>query len=186
MATKQQVLMQLSDDQIENIRGIFHHFDWDFDSAVISDSSLLVDAETQTDSQDHAEEINDNNEEVNQHFRIQQDHNSTECIYCYCRPCITDEVNRQLWWETDTHPKHRRNRNLRKEIYKRFWTMMYHRDVWNHPCYVHKQRRALEQDPRFRNLVWHRRDIMPDCVIKCVRGWFPNPDNIPYMGHLWE
>lgn len=158
----------------------------DFDSAVISDSSLLVDAETQTDSQDHAEEINDNNEEVNQHFRIQQDHNSSECIYCYCRPCITDEVNRQLWWETDTHPKHRRNRNLRKEIYKRFWTMMYHRDVWNHPCYVHKKRRALEQDPRFRNLVWHRRDIMPDCVIKCVRGWFPNPDNIPYMGHLWE
>lgn len=56
-----------------------------------------MDAENQTDSQDHAEEINDNNEEVNQHFRIQQDHNSTECIYCYCRPCITDEVNRQLW-----------------------------------------------------------------------------------------
>lgn len=63
---------------------------------------------------------------------------------------------------------------------------MYHRDVWNHPCYVHKKRRALEQDPRFRNLVWHRRDKMPDCVTKCVRGWFPNPDNIPYMGHLWE
>lgn len=62
--------MQLSDDQIENIRGIFHHFDWDFDSAVISDSSLLVDAETQTDSQDHTEEINDNDEEVNQHFKF--------------------------------------------------------------------------------------------------------------------
>lgn len=92
MASKQQVLMQLSDDQIENIRGIFHHFDWDFDSAVISDSSFLVDVETQTDSQDHTEEINDNDEEVNQHFRIQQDPNSTECIYCFCRPCITNEV----------------------------------------------------------------------------------------------
>lgn len=56
--------MQLSDDQIENIRGIFHHFDWDFDSSVISDSSFLVDVETQTDSQDHTEEINDNDEEV--------------------------------------------------------------------------------------------------------------------------
>lgn len=87
----------------------------------ISDSSLLVDAETQTDSQDHTEEINDNDEEVNQHFRIQQDPNSTECIYCFCRPCITDEVNRQLWWETDTHPKHRRN-TAEIEIYVKKYT----------------------------------------------------------------
>lgn len=99
MARKQQVLMQLSDAQIENIKGIFHHFDWDFDSAVVSNSSLLVDAKTQTDSQDHAEEINVNDKEVNQHFRIQQDPNNTECIYCFCRSCITDEVNRQLWWK---------------------------------------------------------------------------------------
>lgn len=58
-----------------------------------------MDAKTQTDSQDHAEEINVNDKEVNQHFRIQQDPNNTECIYCFCRSCITDEVNRQLWWK---------------------------------------------------------------------------------------
>lgn len=99
--------MQLSDDQIENIRGIFHHFDQNFDSTVISDSSVLVYAETQTDLHDHAEEIIDNDEEVSQHFRIQEDPDtcSTECIYCFCRPCITDKVNRQLWWKTDTHKK---------------------------------------------------------------------------------
>lgn len=91
--------MQLSDDQIENIRGIFLRFDWDFDSAVFSDSSLLVDSAVISDS-----------------------------------------------------------------------SFLAHTDVWNHLCYVHKKQRALEQDPRFRNLVWHRRDIMPDCVIKCVRG----------------
>lgn len=45
--------MQLSDAQIENIKGIFLHFDWDFDSAVVSNSSLLVDAKTQTDSLTH-------------------------------------------------------------------------------------------------------------------------------------
>lgn len=27
---------------------------------------------------------------------------------------------------------------------------------------------------------------MLDCVIKCVRGWFFNFDNILYMGYLWE
>jgi hypothetical protein len=186
MASKQKVVMELSDDQLENIRGVFNHFDWDFDSAVISDSNSLVNAETQTDSPENDYETNNIDEFVNEPFRIQQDPNSSECIYCFCRPCITDEVNRQMWWETEPHPKHKRNRNLRKEKYKRFWTMMYHREIWDHPRYVEKKRRALEQDPRFRNLVWPGRDIIPDCVIKCVRGWFPNPDNIPYVGHLWE
>lgn len=39
----------MSDDQIENIRGIFYYFDWDFDLVVIFDSSLLVDVEIQID-----------------------------------------------------------------------------------------------------------------------------------------
>lgn len=110
MASKQQALLQLSDDQMKTIRSVFHHFDLDFDSAVIFYSSVLVDYETNTDSQDHTEEINGNDKEVNQHFRIQHDPNSTECIYCFCRPYIIHEVNRQLCWGTDPHPKHRRNR----------------------------------------------------------------------------
>lgn len=64
--------------------------------------------------------------------------------------------------------------------------MMYHRNVWNHPTYIQKKISALQRDPRYRNFVNHRRDIMPNCVLKCVRGWFPNPENVPYMGHLWE
>lgn len=49
-----------------------------------------------------------------------------------------------MWWESDIYLKYRRNRNLCKEIYKRFWIMMYYRDVWNYFCYVYKKWRVLE------------------------------------------
>lgn len=189
MTQAKEITLQLSDDQLDNLRGVFYHFGWDFDSVVVNENSSSVDAETQTTAICKPDEVSDNTEENHEDyepFRIQQDENFDECPHCFCKPCITDVVNKQLWWEDEPHPGHARNKNLRKETYKRFWTMMYHRNVWNHPNYIQKKMSALQRDPRYRNVVYHRRDIMPNCVLKCVRGWFPNPENVPYMGHLWE
>ena len=103
------------------------------------------------------------------------------------KPCITNEQNRQLWWETENHPSNQRNTGLRKDKYKRFWTMMFHREVWKDPRYLAEKTRVLQRDRRFRNnFEWHRRDIMPKCVLELVREWFPNPLGVPYLGHLWE
>jgi hypothetical protein len=137
----EQVTLQLNSDQMENLRGIFKHYGWDFNSAITETATstcVLVDAETQTDNND-AENMADESENINEHFTIQQDPNKEECVYCFCRPCITNESNRQLWWEPNTHPPHQRNHSLRKEKYKRFWTMMYHRNVWIHPSYIKKK-----------------------------------------------
>ena len=30
------------------------------------------------------------------------------------------------------------------------------------------------------------REIMQDCVLKFVRGLYPNPESQPYMGHKWH
>ena len=49
--------------------------------------------------------------------------------YCFCMPCITSQRNRQLWWESDAVPPSDSNHGIRKEKYKRFWTMMMHRGV---------------------------------------------------------
>jgi len=27
---------------------------------------------------------------------------------------------------------------------------------------------------------------MPKCVVQLVRTWLPNPQNKPYMEHMWE
>ena len=90
-----------------------------------------------------------------------------------------------MWWENEMQPKHSRNHCLRKEKYKYCWTMMFHREVWKDDRYLAKKQLALERDPKYKKFIWHKRDIMPLCVLKLVRSWHPNPDSIPYMGHLW-
>ena len=64
--------------------------------------------------------------------------------------------------------------------------MIYHRDVLKDPRYLAEKLKAMQADPRHQNYEGHRRDIMPKCVLSLVRMWFPNPDGMPYMGHLWE
>ena len=53
---------------------------------------------------------------------------------------------------------------LRKSDYACFWTNLFHRNVWQDPRYLVRKRAALRQDPRRRNYVYHRRDLMPKCV----------------------
>jgi len=66
--------------------------------------------------------------------------------------------------------------------------MLFHRGVWQDPRYLAKKEAALSQDL---GNVWaggrnHKRDLMPKCVIDCVRNWLPNPTGQNYMGHRWS
>ena len=116
-----------------------------------------------------------------------------ECSYCLTKPCITHERFRQLWWLHDSKPPHSTNSRSRKDIYRRFWTMLDHRGVWGSQQYIERKAQALAaQSPE---LAWsgpkgngHPRDLMPECVVKLVRGWLwlPNPPGQPYMGHKWN
>ncbi|CAC5411150.1 unnamed protein product [Mytilus coruscus] len=91
----------------------FAHNDWDFKEAN-SDKNKVNDSE----SNEHSE-----------NYHIEQDQESSECPYCLCRPCITDEQNRQLWWENENCAPHEKNSFLRKDKFKRFWTNLFHRRV---------------------------------------------------------
>lgn len=73
------------------------------------------------------------------------------------------------------------------KVYKFFWTMLFHRGViFLDERYRERKLNVLQLDPRFTNVASHRRDILPECVVNLVRVWFPNPKNIPYMGHRWQ
>ena len=63
---------------------------------------------------------------------------------------------------------------------------MYHLDGLKDPWYLAEKLKALQADPRHWKKEWHKRDIMPKYDLSLVRTWFPNPDRVPYMGHLWE
>ena len=54
-------------------------------------------------------------------YVIQQDISELECPFCSCRPCITDERNRQNWWINVQQNAHALNTGQRKGLYKRFW-----------------------------------------------------------------
>ncbi|CAC5406684.1 PLXNA [Mytilus coruscus] len=111
------------------------------------------------------------NSESNEHsenYHIEQDQESPECPYCLCRPCITDEQNRQLWWENENCAPHERNSFLRKNKFIRFWTNLFHRGVWNDQRYVRRKRDALKRDRPRRKYTYHRRDLIPKCVLELI------------------
>ena len=190
------ITLYVSEEQLDTINHLFSHYGWNYNEVNWGEtdenlsysfqndrSHARNDAASQTASEsEHDLEIN----EGFQDYNIPQVPEEDECMFCLCRPCITHERNRQLWWEQQNGAPHLRNSGLRKEKYQRFWTMMYHRDAWKDPRYLAEKLKALQADPRHRKYEWHRRDIMPKCVLSLVRTWFPNPDGVPYMGHLWE
>lgn len=170
MGDKQVLRLVVTEEQKELIYAMWQHNDWDLETV----------EDTNTSDQSDEQPITE--------FRIPQDATKPECQYCLCQPCITDETNRQMWWETEVYQPHKRNSSMRKTHYKKFWTMLLHKGVWNDPRYLVRKEAAAMQDPRRKIAPWigptkSIRDIMPDCVLQLVRGWLPNPSSIPYMGH---
>jgi hypothetical protein len=95
-------------------------------------------------------------------------------------------LTKQMWWHDRAEAPHQRSSGLRKEQYKRFWTMLLHRGAWDDDRYLLMKTDASARDHRTQRFDWHKRDIMPKCVVTLVRHWFPNPGGFPYMGHMWE
>ena len=164
--------IEVTETQRETIRHLFAHNEWELNEVPIRENEAQV-------------QENQNDEDV-QDFVINQNVEEEECIYCLCRPCISSEKNRQMWWLEDPVAPNRSNSQRRKDIYKRFWTMLFHRNVWIDPRYIERKRNALRQDPQRKNYIFHRRDLMPKCVVSKVRFWLPNLNEQPYMGHMWE
>lgn len=48
------------------------------------------------------------------------------------------------------------------------------------------QKKAKASDGENGSQVWNKWEILPVCVVNHVRSLFPNPPNIPYMGHKWN
>lgn len=165
--------LRISVDQLHAVQLYFHEQGWDYDECEILDEG----------SSDEEEETDDHNPPPD--VIIPKDENAEECPFCYCQPCITHEDVRQQWWQQQPAPPHHDNTGCRKKVYKRFWTMIYNRGVWHDPRYLDKKADALGLQRNRQHWV-HRRDIIPLCVLKLVRYWYPNPEGEPYMGHHWE
>ena len=103
----------------------------------------------------------------------------TECPDCYCAPCVIDEKIRQLWWPTQNRMPKSKNAALRKVLYQKFWAMLHNRGAW-------KDERYLRKKAATKKSLMYKIEIMPDCVLRQCRQWYPNPDDIPYAGNKWQ
>ena len=34
-----------------------------------------------------------------------------------------------------------------------------------------------------KHFKWHKREIMPNCILETVRNWFPKTESEEYVGH---
>ena len=144
------VSLRMTQIQIDAIKQFFDQNEWDY---VEVTSSAEI-------SSTRCEEENSKSS-----FVIQQTPNESECPHCLCRPCITSERNRQMWWERRQQPPRDENSDTRKRLYKFFWTMLLHRRVWEDERYLARKLTSLQQDPQQRNLPWigdryHKRDLI--------------------------
>lgn len=163
------ITLNITKEQEHLIKKLFQEQNWDY-------------AEAASQSKDEFDP-----EKYEPSFVIPQRENEEECPFCMCRPCITDDSNRQHWWAANSSLPHNLNSKSRKVCYQKFWTMLYHRRVWFDERYLTKKYEALGLDQNRNRYTWiHRRDIMPNCVLKIVRGWYPNLPGIAYMDHMWE
>lgn len=166
------ITLRVNSDQRESIIQFINFNEWELEEMICEENT--------TGNEDISAD------DFERTFCIPQSQNCDECEHCFCKPCITDGRNRQMWWPSEPALPDRRNTSFRKEKYKFFWTMLFHRGVFLDERYRERKLNVLQLDPRFTNVASHRRDILPECVVNLVRVWFPNPKNIPYMRHRWQ
>ena len=68
---------------------------------------------------------------------------------------------------------------------KKNWSMLNTHGAWRHPLYVRKKVIAICQDHVDETVVHVLGEIMMECVLKLVRGLYPNLPDTPYLGHKW-
>ena len=118
----------LSEEKLAAIRALFACNGWDWNS----EWEMEIEDETPETTSDSV--------------IIPPDPEQNECPECFCRPCVVDDTNRQLWWPENPKPASSKNNKNRKMLYKKFWTMLCHRGVWQDRHYVERKSRAISLD----------------------------------------
>ena len=94
------------------------------------------------------------------------------CEYCLQARCITSSPFK---------PQGRSNARItnhtkRRKDYRWYWRTLKDCGLWENTIYLaHQQELGC--------LIDDVREVMPHCVIKDVRGRWPNPSDVPYQGH---
>ena len=105
-----------------------------------------------------------------------------ECVFCFGSPCVTCVRQQWLGHGQDVY---KRNSRIRKKLYIKCRSMTNMRGAWRRPLCVRKKATAMCRDHVDGTVVHVLSEIMPECVLKLVRGLYPYPPDTPYLAHRW-
>ena len=97
-----------------------------------------------------------------------------ECPECFLMPCASAHDH---FWLGEGQPEHRENHGVRKIKYRSYWKFINNSGGWN------DNRNLLKV--AIVGQVNDKRELMPSCVVAQLRVLYPNPLDMPYMGHMW-
>ena len=80
-------------------------------------------------------------------------------------------------WMSDGAPPSNNNSITRKTLYRKFWATISNTGGWQKPQYLAKKIVQRGTD----TVVFHKRDIIPQCVLNLCRQKYPNPKDKPYI-----
>ena len=88
-----------------------------------------------------------------------------------------------MHWLGDGQRACKENSSIRKAKYTSYWKVLNNLGTWSDQRYIEVKRQRANGGEW---AVKHRREVMPVCVLKKVRGLYPNPEGKPYMEHKWK
>jgi hypothetical protein len=195
-------IVRMTAEQKEITEGIFNFHGWDIDIQSDSDSEdsnfCLQEDEGHTHTCVNIQDENKNETAENSGANIYEENiiaeqestsniqlatNEAEgcegvCVHCFNNSCVTS--NPQAWLGGGRTAR-AGNNIIRKRLYRKYWTMLDRRGLWNLPAYLLRKEKAMREA----NIQLTQREIIPDCVLYQVRNLYPNPKDVPYMGHHW-
>jgi hypothetical protein len=108
------------------------------------------------------------------------DEHIPECNMCFLRPCV---VTRPCSWLGPGQAACDSNSPIRKDKYTSYWRMIDYLGGWNDSRYLARKKREAGGGEW---ALQHMRQVMPVCVLKHVRGLYPNLPDRQYLGHKWD
>jgi len=148
-----------------------------------TDNSGQEGGNSEESSEDNSEDEEDDDNSGDS--EVSESDNPNACPECFLPLCIT-KMRYQSWMPTRNKAPCMENHLDRKEMYGRYWGTLKNEGAFILEAYIQKKRNCLLQlPPHLRRRRKTVRDILPQCVINRVHKWYPNPENVPYMGHYW-
>ena len=102
------------------------------------------------------------------------------CQHCLLAPCVT--LSGSDTFIGTGQPRCPENRGIRLTMYDKYWKMLDFMGLWRNPTYLARKVELAGAEWA----LWHVREVMPMCAVDKVRGLYPYPKGIPYVGHKWE